>query len=92
MHARPSLLQQPARGGGSMNFATVGARRSGRAAPSLRDTPQRQLTSKTGRTSIYRKRNAVQTKPATSNLNHNALASLRLASIRFMLRRLCNPS
>ena len=31
-----------------MNFVTVGGRRSGRAAPSLRDTPQRQLTSKTG--------------------------------------------
>ena len=53
-----------------MNFATVGGRRSGRAAPSLRDTPQRQLTSKTGRTSIYRKRNAVQTKPATSRRIH----------------------
>src|ERR1700678_1169090 len=26
------------------------------------------------------------------NLNHNALAFLRLASIRLMLRRLCNPS
>jgi len=26
------------------------------------------------------------------NRNHNALAFLRLASIRFMLRRLCNPS
>jgi len=25
------------------------------------------------------------------NLNHNALAFLRLASIRIMLRRLCNP-
>jgi hypothetical protein len=49
-----------------MNFAAVAPRRSGRAAPSLRDTPQRQLTSTTGRTSIYRKRNAVQTKPATS--------------------------
>jgi transposase len=26
------------------------------------------------------------------NLNHNALAFLRLASIRLMLRKLCNPS
>ena len=26
------------------------------------------------------------------NLNRNALAFLRLASIRFMLRKLCNPS
>ncbi|MBV8613987.1 MAG: transposase, partial [Acetobacteraceae bacterium] len=26
------------------------------------------------------------------NPNHNALAFLRLASIRLMLRRLCNPS
>ncbi len=26
------------------------------------------------------------------NRNHNALAFLRLASIRLMLRRLCNPS
>jgi putative transposase len=25
------------------------------------------------------------------NLNHNALAFLRLASIRLMLRKLCNP-
>ena len=49
-----------------MNFAAVGGHRSGRATPSLRDAPQRQLTSTTGRTSIYRKRNAVQTKPATS--------------------------
>jgi hypothetical protein len=26
------------------------------------------------------------------NRNHNALAFLRLASIRLMLRKLCNPS
>jgi transposase len=26
------------------------------------------------------------------NLNHSALAFLRLASIRLMLRKLCNPS
>jgi transposase len=26
------------------------------------------------------------------NLNHNPLAFLRLASIRLMLRKLCNPS
>jgi hypothetical protein len=25
------------------------------------------------------------------NLNHNALAFLKLASIRLMLRKLCNP-
>jgi len=49
-----------------MNFAAVGARHSGRATPSLRDAHQRQPTSTTGRASIYRKRNAVQTKPATS--------------------------
>ena len=35
-------------------------RRAGRAAPSLRDAPQRQPTSTAGRRSIYRKRNAVQ--------------------------------
>jgi len=49
-----------------VKFAAVAGHRSGRATPSLRDAPQRQLMEWTGRESIYRDRNAVQTKPATS--------------------------
>ncbi len=47
-------------------FAAVVEHRSGRAAPSLRDAPQRQLMETIGRETIYRDRNAVQTNPATS--------------------------
>jgi hypothetical protein len=50
-----------------MIFAAVRGHRSGRATPSLRDAPERQLTSTTGRGSTYQERNAVQTKPATSS-------------------------
>ena len=49
-----------------MNFAAVAEHRFGRATPSLRDAPQRQSMERIGRESIYRDRNAVQTKPATS--------------------------
>ena len=49
-----------------MTFAAVAGQRSGRAAPSLRAAPQRQSMETTGRETIYRNRNAVQTKPATS--------------------------
>jgi len=50
-----------------MTFAAVAGQRSGRAAPSLRAAPQRQSMETTGRETIYRNRNAVQTKPATSD-------------------------
>ena len=49
-----------------MTFAAVAGQRSGRAAPSLRAAPPRQSMETTGRETIYRNRNAVQTKPATS--------------------------
>ena len=49
-----------------MIFAAVAGHRSGRALPSLRDARQRQSMERIGRESIYRDRNAVQTKPATS--------------------------
>ena len=49
-----------------MMFAAVAGHRSGRAAPSLRDAPQRQSMEIVGRETIYRNRNAVQTNPATS--------------------------
>jgi hypothetical protein len=49
-----------------MNFAAVAGHRFGRATPSLRDALQRQSTGTTGRRSTYRRRNAVQTNPATS--------------------------
>jgi len=49
-------------------FATVVGHRSGRAAPSLRDAPQRQSMETVGRETIYRSRNAVQTKPATTEV------------------------
>ena len=48
-----------------MKFAAVAGHRFGRATPSLRDAPQRQSMERIGRESIYRDRNAVQTKPAT---------------------------
>ena len=47
-------------------FAAVAWHRSGRATPSLRNATQRQSMERIGRESIYRDRNAVQTKPATS--------------------------
>jgi hypothetical protein len=50
-----------------MNFAAVAGHRCGRATPSLRDAPQRQSMEGIGRESTYRDRNAVPTKPATSN-------------------------
>lgn len=53
-----------------MNFAAVGGHRSGRATPALRDAPQRRSMGETGRVSTYRKRNAVQTNPATSLAQH----------------------
>src|SRR5215831_5569845 len=49
-----------------MMFAAVVGHRSGRATPSLRDAPQRQSMEAVDRETIYRSRNAVQTKPATS--------------------------
>jgi len=49
-----------------MMFAAVVGHRSGRATPSLRDAPQRQSMETVDRETIYRSRNAVQTKPATS--------------------------
>ena len=49
-----------------MNLIAVAWHRSGRATPSLRDATRRQSMQRTGRESIYRDRNAVQTKPTTS--------------------------
>jgi hypothetical protein len=49
-----------------MTFAAVAGQRSDRATPSLRAAPQRQSMETTGRETIYRNRNAVQTNPATS--------------------------
>src|SRR5271166_5304812 len=49
-----------------MSFAAVAGPHSGRATPSLREAPQQQPMSTTGRGSTYRRRNAVQTNPATS--------------------------
>lgn len=49
-----------------MSFAAVARPHSGRATPSLRDAPQQQPMSTIGRGSTYRRRNAVQTNPATS--------------------------
>ena len=49
-----------------MMFAAAVGHRSGRAMPSLRDAPQQQSMETTGRETIYRNRNAVQTNPATS--------------------------
>ena len=51
-----------------MTFAAVAGQRSDRATPSLRAAPQRQSIETTGRETIYRNRNAVQTNPATSVL------------------------
>src|SRR5215469_9109179 len=59
-----------------MMFAAVVGHRSGRATPSLRDAPQRQSMETVDRETIYRSRNAVQTKPATSHIgrrDHDAL-------------------
>jgi len=50
-----------------MMFAAVVGHGSGRATPSLRHAPQRQSMEIVRRETIYRNRNAVQTKPATSN-------------------------
>jgi len=47
-------------------FAAVVGHCSGRATPSLRNAPPRQLREIFGRETIYRNRNAVQTNPATS--------------------------
>jgi hypothetical protein len=49
-----------------VKFAADAGHRSGRATPSLRDAPHRQSMETSGREAIYRNRNAVQTKPATS--------------------------
>src|SRR5271166_5825799 len=49
-----------------MSFAAAAGPHSGRATPSLREAPQQQPMSTTGRGSTYRRRNAVQTNPATS--------------------------
>jgi hypothetical protein len=68
-----------------MNFAAVVRHRSGRVTPSLRDAAQRQPTSTTGRRSIYRKRNAVQTKPATSDTAMDIKAICRIASTAMIL-------
>jgi ATP-dependent exoDNAse (exonuclease V) alpha subunit len=51
-----------------VTFAAVAGHRCGRATPSLRDAPQRQSMERIGRDSIYRDRNAVQTMPATSEV------------------------
>ena len=56
-----------------MNFAAVAEHRFGRATPSLRDAPQRQSMERIGRESIYRDRNAVQPKPATSDVYRDVL-------------------
>jgi hypothetical protein len=50
-------------------FAAAVGHRSGRATPSLRDAPQRQSMEIVGRETIYRNRNAVQTNPATSDVD-----------------------
>ena len=50
-----------------------GGRRSGRATPSLRAAPTTATKQSTGRASTYRKRNAVQTKPATSLYENTSL-------------------
>ena len=49
-----------------MKLAAVAGPRCSRATPSLREAPQRQSMERIGRETIYRHRNAVQTKPATS--------------------------
>jgi hypothetical protein len=49
-----------------VKFAAVAGHRYGRATPSLRDAPQRQSMEGIGQESIYRNRNAVQTRPAIS--------------------------
>ena len=54
-----------------MKFAAVAGHRSGRAMPSLRDARQQQSMERISRESIYRDRNAVQTKSATSGGMHN---------------------
>jgi hypothetical protein len=51
-----------------MMFAAAVGHRSGRATPSLRGAPQRQSMEIVRRETIYRNRNAVQTNPATSNI------------------------
>src|SRR5271154_2443886 len=49
-----------------MNFAATWGRHSGRATPSLRNDPMWHITKPTGRRSTYRWRNAVSTRPSTS--------------------------
>jgi len=77
-----------------MMFAAVVGHRSGRATPSLRDAPQRQSMETVDRETIYRSRNAVQTKPATSGGRRPppprrfcgaeaALASARFCSVAY---------
>ena len=51
-----------------MKLAADMGRHSGRATPSLHDTPYRQIEEATGRRSTYPSPIAVQTNPATSQL------------------------
>ena len=57
-----------------MMFAAVVGHCSGRATPSLRNAPPRQPREIVRRETIYRNRNAVQTKPATCERTPNLLA------------------
>jgi hypothetical protein len=68
-----------------MKFAAVVGHRSGRATPSLRDAPQRQSMETVGWETIYRNRNAVQTKLATSEARQKILA------IHWATERGCKP-
>lgn len=49
-----------------MMFAAVAGHGFGRATPSLRNAPPRQLMEIVRGETVYRNRNAVQTNPATS--------------------------
>jgi hypothetical protein len=62
-----------------VNFDAVAEHRCGRATPFLRDAPQRQSMEWTGREAIYRDRNAVQIKPATSVTVQTVIAARALA-------------
>jgi hypothetical protein len=61
-----------------MKLAADMGRHSGRATPSLHDTPYRQIEEATGRRSTYPSPIAVQTNPATSISTHLALCSIML--------------
>ena len=62
-----------------MKLAADMGRHSGRATPSLHDTPYRQIEEATGRRSTYPSPIAVQTNPATSDLAHYTLRKLNRA-------------